>query len=99
MWTLRAKHGRITIFLIAAPEDSLKTLKAQLQTALQDAQLYTANNENLRLRIGGIVQTQDEQTLREVGLEDGAVFEFSQQLQGEWEPFYIESYPSDSLDV
>ncbi|KAG5513645.1 hypothetical protein PMAC_000683 [Pneumocystis sp. 'macacae'] len=96
MWILRAKHARITIFLTAAPDDSLESLKQQLFIALHDTHLDDPNDDDLRLRISGIIHTDHTQTLRDAGLQDGAVFEFALRRHGQWMPFCIEPYPESS---
>ncbi|KTW31945.1 uncharacterized protein T551_00628 [Pneumocystis jirovecii RU7] len=96
MWILRAKHSRITIFLTAAPDDSLESLKQQLFTALRDTHFDDPNDDDIRLKISGIVHTDYTQTLSDAGLGDGAVFEFAPRRHGQWIPFYIEPYPEST---
>lgn len=113
MWILKAKQQKTTVFLTAEPDDSLKTLKQQLQTALYDTSpleetitidglTCSEKKENMikekktiyiQLRIHGILQTDDNKSLQEAGLQDGDTVEFSRQQNGEWEPFEIEAYP------
>ncbi|KTW32871.1 hypothetical protein PNEG_04314 [Pneumocystis murina B123] len=50
----------------------------------------------LQLKIHGIIQMNDKKSLEEVGLEDGAILEFSRLHNGVWEPFESESYPESN---
>lgn len=103
MWILKAKQRKITVFLTAEPDDSLRSLKQQLEIALCDT-FFLEKRENkddkmedkissLQLRINGIIQTDDMKSLQEAGLQDGAILEFSCWKNGEWEPFESEPYP------
>ncbi|KTW26774.1 hypothetical protein T552_02775 [Pneumocystis carinii B80] len=102
MWILKAKQQKTTVFLTAKPNDTLKTLKQELQRALYDTSLLEKTDDKMadensciRLKIHGIIQMNEDKSLEEVGLEDGTFLEFSRLHNGVWEPFGFEPY-SDS---
>ncbi|QSL64279.1 hypothetical protein MERGE_000435 [Pneumocystis wakefieldiae] len=103
MWILKAKQQKTTVFLTAKPDDSLKTLKQELRKALCETSLLQRaddkmadEDECLQLKIHGIIQMNEMKSLREAGLSDGAILEFSRLHNGVWEPFESESYPEPS---